>query len=75
MPADTPAWTVSSQRQSTEPDASGNLTPGYNISFTTKAGQSGSIFVPMAIYGNLDTVKQMISDHAAQVDAVKNLTG
>lgn len=75
MTPTTPAWSVTSQRQTTEPDASGNLVPGYNISFTTSSGQVGSVFAPMPIYGNLDAVKQLIADHAAQVNAVAGLTG
>lgn len=70
------SWTVVSQRETMEQDpASGTITAGWRIYFQTGAGQSGSVFVPNAIYQNVDTVKQMIADQVKTVTAVGNLNG
>lgn len=70
------SWTVSSQRETMEQDPTSNVvTAGWRIYFTTGAGQTGSVFVPNAIYQNVDMVKQMIADQVKTVTAVSNLSG
>jgi predicted aconitase with swiveling domain len=70
-----PTWRVTSQIETTEADATGRLTAGYRVYFTTGDGQSGSVFVPMALYTNATAVKSLIADQAAAVVTVAGLTG
>jgi hypothetical protein len=68
-------WRVTSQLETTEQDATGRLTNGFRVYFTTGTSQNGSVFVPMSVYSNADAVKSLIADQVAAVNAVANLTG
>jgi len=65
------SWTVTSQQETTGADANGRYGEGYRITFTTDAGQSGTIFVPDAQY-NQETVRNLIN---AKVAAMQNVIG
>lgn len=73
MPATESGWKVTSQRETSAPDPSGNYTEGMVVAFTTRGGVSGSVFVPNSQY-NKATVKQMIGERAAVLDDVQSLT-
>lgn len=70
-----PSWTVTSQRETMEQDpASGAIGQGWRVYFTLLDGQTGSVFVPNAIYHNTDAVKDLISKQATAVMAVRGLS-
>jgi hypothetical protein len=75
MTTPAPTWKVSSQIEATEPDQAGQLVSGYRVYFTTGGGQAGSVFVPMAVYTNVDAVKELISNQVTAVHAIANLNG
>lgn len=66
-------WKVTSQREITAPDATGNYVDGIQISFTTVQGTAASVFVPNNLY-TVDNAKRIIGERAAVVDGVANLT-
>lgn len=70
-----PGWTVTSQQEAMEQNPSGQISRGVRIFFTTTSGHNGSVFVPAAQYANLDLVRSMLADAAAQMVAVGNLSG
>ena len=72
-PSDLPSWTVTGQTERDQVVPGSAPVKGQQIFFTTGLGQSGSVFVPYAQYGNLDYVRQTIAAQAAQLDAVKSL--
>lgn len=67
-------WTVTGQTQATELADTGGFVSGVTVSFRTGNGVIGSVFVPDSIY-NVDTVRQLVSQRAASLDAVHGLTG
>jgi len=69
------SWTVTSQRQSQEFDQHGTPVNGKIVSFQTDTGYSGTVFVPDAVYGNAQHVKDMISAEVASVAAIHGLSG
>jgi hypothetical protein len=68
-------WRVTSQTETTEQDGTGQIKTGYRIYFTTTGGQTGSVFVPMAQYTNVDVVRQLLSDQVGAVTTIANLSG
>lgn len=67
-------WSVSAQQEVTAPDAQGRYVPGVKVSFTTRAGLSGSVFVPDAQY-NPANVRQAVEQRVAQMLTVHGLGG
>lgn len=72
--APAPTWRVTGQVEQSQVNASGQLSPGVRVSFTTGAGHSGSIWVPNTAY-SVETVRTMIANQAGILDAVGSLTG
>lgn len=75
LPQQQQGFTVTDQREGMEQGPSNNIIRGVRISFSTTAGHQGSVFVPAALYSNLDYVRQQLSDAAAQMIAVAGITG
>lgn len=65
-------WTITSQVQGQQLVGTA-FVQGVTVSFTTTAGNQGSVFVPLAGY-TIDTVSAAVSARAAQLDAISNLT-
>lgn len=68
-----PTWQVTGQIEQTQIGANSQLVKGMLVSFTTGAGNSGSVFVPDSQY-TPDKVKAAIVAQAAVLDAVSALT-
>lgn len=76
MPQPQPTgWRVLGQAPSTQADQTGRFVRGMIIQFVTATGVNGEVFVPDSVYGNTDTVRQIIAQKAASIDAVANLGG
>lgn len=70
-----PAWrVVPPQRQETRSDATGRFVEGWVVSFQTRGGHTGAVFVPLAQY-TAQNVSAAISRAAATIDQVGNLQG
>lgn len=67
-------WRVTSQAETSEPNGQGQFVKGITVAFTTGHGVQGTVFVPEAQY-NTDTVRQLIAQKVAALDAVGGLTG
>lgn len=66
-------WTVTGQIETTQIGPTGNLQKGVQVTFTTGAGASGSVFVPHERF-NASTVRDAIRQRAAILDTVANLS-
>ena len=66
-------WKVTGQNQVTEIAPGGTPTQGVRVYYTTGAGQSGSVFVPMAKY-TPEGVAAAVAEAAATMDAIGSLT-
>jgi hypothetical protein len=49
-PVDTYPWTIVGQEQTTQPDAAGRFQLGVNVTFRTRDGHQGVVFIPAAQY-------------------------
>jgi len=67
-------WHITTQNQTTRPDAQGNFHEGIMVGFQTSNGLSGSVFVPNTQY-NADNVKEMIQQRVNNMQEVHALTG
>lgn len=68
------SWHVISQVQEEQFDNAGNTTEGFVVTFRTGRGNVGSVFVPAVDY-DPDTVRGLIAQRAAAMNAVSELTG
>lgn len=75
LPPINPGWTVTDQREGMEQAQGGQIVRGMRIYFTTTAGHGSSIFVPAALYANVDYVRSQLADAAAAVSTVGQLSG
>ena len=66
-------WRVTSQQETTETTPGVGFSRGFRVFFTTDAGNSGSVFVPLAQY-TADKVKALIAAAATTMDTVSSLT-
>lgn len=74
-PADAqPTWKVTGQTERDQVVPGSAPVKGVQIFYLTSLGQQGSIFVPYTNY-NTTYVTQQLAAAAAQMDAVKGLTG
>lgn len=73
-PDATPTWTVTGQTERDQVTPGSAPVRGQQIFFQTRLGQQGSIFVPYTQYTTA-YVQQQLAQQAAQLDAVKQLTG
>lgn len=71
-PAPSTSWQVTGQQEAQSFNAQNQLVGGVRIMFTTGAGHSGTVFVPMAQY-TPDYVRQVVSQQAALMDQVGSL--
>ena len=67
-------WTVTSQVEAFGIGPNGQPTNGVTVSFRTARGNVGSVFVPRSEY-NVQRVRQLVGQQAAQMDAISMLTG
>lgn len=67
------SWRVTSQTEQTQPNGLGQFVQGMMVAFITGNGVRGTVFVPDTQY-NTDTVRQLISQKAAALDAVGSLS-
>lgn len=73
-PDATPTWTVTGQTERDQVTPGSAPVRGVQIFYQTRLGQQGSIFVPYTEY-NTANVTAKLAAAAAQLDAVKQLTG
>lgn len=66
-------WRVTGQTEGTQITPSGQVVDGVTVSFTTGAGATGSVFVPMSQYTPA-IVRGLVQARANIVDQVSNLT-
>ena len=67
-------WTVTGQVDTTTIDNSGRAVNGVMVSFTTPAGDAGTVFVPHAAF-NATTVRAAILAKVQTMHAVSQLNG
>jgi hypothetical protein len=73
-PSGAPLWSVTSQREDWQVKANGQAGPGMVVTFTTRSGAVGSVFIPTEEY-TLDRVRALVDEKARAVEAVAGLTG
>jgi hypothetical protein len=66
-------WTVTSQQETTAPNASNIYVDGVKVGFTTDTGVAGSVFVPNTAY-NATSVKRLIQSRVDKMTEVQGLT-
>lgn len=66
-------WAVQSQQQRTRVNTAGQVEDGYQVTFLTGDGHTGSVFVPMAKY-TVDNVRAAVQAGANLLDSVGGLT-
>lgn len=69
----TSGWTVTSSIPATNIDSAGRVIKGYQVTFTTGLGHTGTVFVPESQY-QPDMVRSAIKAQASIVDAVNTLS-
>lgn len=69
-----PNWVVTAQQQTNRTDATGRFVAGWLVTFSTKEGLAGSVFIPENLY-TPEYVKQAINARYVQMQSVQNLTG
>jgi hypothetical protein len=78
-PAPTPSsqqvtWRVTSQVETSRPDASGRIIRGVQVGWEASTGATGSVFVPEAAY-NAAVVAQAVQQAVRNAVVVGQLTG
>lgn len=68
-------YTVVSQYPDMDLGPGGTPVRGVRVMFDLSNGDKGSIFVPNAIYSNLDQVQQMVQDAAVSLVNTANISG
>ncbi len=69
-----PLWVITGQREANRLNPQGQYVAGIIITFQTRSGVMGSVFVPDAQYTE-QNVRNAISDRVASLEAVGKLTG
>lgn len=69
-----PLWVVTSQMETVDAAPDGRYLSGTKVSFRTRSGALGSVFVTQADYTPAN-VKARITALAADLEAVHNMTG
>jgi hypothetical protein len=67
-------WSVVSQQETFERDASGQVVPGVRVYYQLTDGPSGSVFLPRTRYNPVN-VRAEVAAAAAQMREVHNLSG
>lgn len=66
-------WKVTGQQETTETTPGVGFTRGFRVFFTTDAGNSGSVFVPVGQY-EAGKVRALIAAAATTMDDISGLT-
>lgn len=74
MTDEIPAWGNVKQLETVGQTESGSFVEGVKVTFTTRAGVTGSIFVPRSEY-TTDHVRDLINAKAATIDEISALSG
>lgn len=74
MPDETPRWTVVGQREDMQVGPAGSFVQGVVVSFRTRSGATGSVFVPHETY-TAENVARLIDARAEVMEAVAGLEG
>ena len=74
MPAAEPAWTITAQAEQLRPTPDGKVAQGVVITFRTRAGNTGTVFVPDAQYSPA-AVAAAVGQRAMAMDQVSSLQG
>ena len=69
-----PLWTVTSQQETVDLAGNGAYVNGTRVSFRTRSGAQGSVFVPTGDY-TPGRVKALLDQRAGDMEAVHNMTG
>ena len=69
-----PRWTVTGQSEQSIINDAGRAVNGVQVSFTTPAGDTGTVFVPNAAY-SVDNVRAAIAAKVATMLAITALNG
>jgi len=69
-----PLYEITSQVETYDRAPSGSFTNGVQVSFRTRSGAQGSVFVPYTDY-TIAAVRQRVTERATAMEAVQNLTG
>lgn len=70
----TPLWVVTSQQETVDLAPNGNYLAGTKISFRTRSGALGSVFLTNDQY-TPDTARRAITAKASDLEAVHNMVG
>jgi hypothetical protein len=71
---ETPAWVITAQREDFAPGPSGAFVAGTVVSFRTREGAMGSVFVPADQY-TVSRVRDLVAEKAATMSDVHGLQG
>lgn len=69
-----PLYEITSQAETYDRGANGQFSNGVQVSFRTRSGAQGSVFVPYAEY-TIAAVRQRVTERATAMEAVQNLGG
>lgn len=69
-----PTWTVTGQTERDQVVPGSAPVKGQQVFFQTRLGQQGSVFIPYTEYTTTNIVAK-VGQQAAQLDAVRQLTG
>ena len=67
-------WNVTGQQQTTQAGQGGTFARGWIIMYQTGNGHQGSVFVTNEQYANVDLVRSMVANAAAQSDMIGSLS-
>lgn len=69
-----PAWEVTAQREDFQVGSNGQLSQGMVVTFRTRSGAVGSVFVETAQY-TPEKVRQVVAAKAVDMEAVQGMQG
>jgi hypothetical protein len=72
-PQTSSGWRVTGTTETMLPDSTGRYVTGYQVSFLTGAGNSGTVFVPRDRFSP-QSVQVAVAEHAATLDAINTLS-
>lgn len=72
--SESPTWEVTGQIPDVGQNAQGVFVQGTTVSYRTKSGGQGKVFVPQSDF-TVDKVRDLVSSAAAHAEAVANLKG
>lgn len=69
-----PTWTITGQAPGYGLNKAGAFVKGYDVSFATKSGAQGTVFVAMSDY-TIEKVKAAVAEHAETLEALAGAQG